>query len=294
MDIKKINLILKLYLKPFLISFGIGIVFYLWQMYGILINKVDFSKIPLNLILDFLYYNLGWFISIAIPSTFLFSTIFVFARLPYNIFYEDFKYERHSFSFFLLPVGVFAILFSVLLFFYNDYVLPEYNYKARNILIHLSRISSLPNYEIESDEVYTSIKSEREMNLKMLRAQQNYFINLEKSQPGKSEAYYDYLNSEIKRMESEIQKRYTISFSNIFFLVFAIPFGFLIRNKHIILILVLGFVFALGYWIIITFLDRLLQNSSPLLMWLPNIILVIIGFALLLISNYKFKKIKYT
>lgn len=290
MDTKRNLVILKLYFKPILISFGIGLAIYLLQIYGALVGKIDFAKAPFNLILDFLYYNTGWLISIVIPSTFLFSTIYVFSRLPYESFYEEFKYERRSFTHFIFPIGIIAILFSIALYIHNNSILSEFNYKAKNSLIQLSRISNLPANDVDPDDIYTTSRSKREMSLDMLKAQLDYLINLKKTQ-GKSEAFFDYLYSDIKRIESEIQKRYAISFSQFFFVIFAVPLGFLIRKKHTIIILSIGFILSLIYWLMIIFLDKLVTNLYPLILWLPNFIYLIVGIVLLIISTIKFKRI---
>jgi lipopolysaccharide export LptBFGC system permease protein LptF len=282
--------ILKLYVKPILISVMIAIVYYLYQVLETLISKISFSKVPFHLILNFLYYNIGWIISLAIPFAFLISTIFVFAQLPYKNIYEEFKYKRHSFSYFLLPFGFIAILLSIALYFYDGYTLPSFNYKSSNTLLELSRISDSPKGESGNIDIHGLPRSDIEMNFSMLTNKRNYLLKLKESSKEKSERIYDSIIDSINRTEIEIQKRYAISFSPFFLMIFAIPLGFLIRNKKTLIILTVGLISWTIYYQIFNFFSVLVPTSNPIFIWISNIIYLIIGVILFVISNIKLEE----
>ena len=285
-------LILKSYIKPVLISLIVGMVYFLIKVFGTLFSRINVKEVPFKLILNFIYYNVGWIITLIVPFAFLFSTIFVFARLPYEKFYEEIKYERHSFSFILLPIGFCTIIFSIALFFYNDNVLPDFNYKESNVFYELSLRTSSPNELSENDKEFSLPREELPtLNLDMLNDKLNYLIKSKESSKNKGQRFSDYFNKETNRIESEVQKRYAISFSPFFLLFFGVPLGFLIRNQKPIAIIAIGLVSWLIYYLILDFTNIIAPIISPIFIWLSNFLYLLVGLILLMLSNIKFKKL---
>lgn len=285
-------LIIKSYFKPFLICLIIGIAYYLVEVFSILFSKVNLGKVSFNLDLKFIYYNIGWIITLTIPFAFLISTIFVFSHLSYEKIYEEFKHQRHSFSYLIFPIGFLTIILSITLFIYNDNVLPNFNYKAKNTLYNLMRRSNAPKETSHNEKDITLPRDELSMmNLNMLHDYINHLTKSREYNKGKSQRLDYYFDENINKANSEIQKRYAISFSPLFLLVFGFPLGFLIRNKKTIIVIIIAFASWIFYYFIFYYTNVLAQIIEPIFLWLFNFVSLLVGILFLIISNTKFKKL---
>ena len=283
-------LILKLYIKPILISLFLGLSYFGFQIFKSLVVRVDFSKVPFVLALDFIYYNLGWLVSIIIPLMFLFSTIYVFGQLSYDSIYEEFKYERHKFSYFVVLIGIPTLILSLILYYHNDHVLSEYNFRSKNISLQLQRLSQLQPVEVVPEIDSSPLRSEREMDINTLKQKLNYLHVKKEKEKGRKKVYYDYLDKEIIQVKNEIQKRYAFSFSPLFFVLLALSIGYLLQYKKSIPLLFIGLVVIVFYWFGILLVDKISNKINPFLIWLPNVAYLFIGIILFFKASSKFNK----
>ena len=283
-------LILKLYIKPILISLFLGLSYFGFQIFKSLVVRVDFSKVPFVLVLDFIYYNLGWLVSIIIPLMFLFSTIYVFGQLSYDSIYEEFKYERHKFSYFVVLIGIPTLILSLILYYHNDHILSEYNFRTKNISLQLQRLSQLQSVEVVPEIDSSPLRSEREMDINTLKQKLNYLHVKKEKEKGRKKVYYDYLDKEIIQVKNEIQKRYAFSFSPLFFVLLALSIGYLLQNKKSTPLLFIGLVVIVFYWFGILLVDKISNKINPFLIWLPNVAYLFIGIILFFKASSKFNK----
>ena len=283
-------LILKLYIKPILISLFLGLSYFGFQIFKSLVVRVDFSKVPFVLALDFIYYNLGWLVSIIIPLMFLFSTIYVFGQLSYDSIYEEFKYERHKFSYFVVLIGIPTLILSLILYYHNDHILSEYNFRTKNISLQLQRLSQLQPVEVVPEIDSSPLRSEREMDINTLKQKLNYLHVKKEKEKGRKKVYYDYLDKEIIQVKNEIQKRYAFSFSPLFFVLLALSIGYLLQYKKSIPLLFIGLVVIVFYWFGILLVDKISNKINPFLIWLPNVAYLFIGIILFFKASSKFNK----
>ena len=283
-------LILKLYIKPILISLFLGLSYFGFQIFKSLVVRVDFSKVPFVLVLDFIYYNLGWLVSIIIPLMFLFSTIYVFGQLSYDSIYEEFKYERHKFSYFVVLIGIPTLILSLILYYHNDHILSEYNFRSKNISLQLQRLSQLQPVEVVPEIDSSPLRSEREMDINTLKQKLNYLHVKKEKEKGRKKVYYDYLDKEIIQVKNEIQKRYAFSFSPLFFVLLALSIGYLLQYKKSIPLLFIGLVVIVFYWFGILLVDKISNKINPFLIWLPNVAYLFIGIILFFKASSKFNK----
>ena len=283
-------LILKLYIKPILISLFLGLSYFGFQIFKSLVVRVDFSKVPFVLVLDFIYYNLGWLVSIIIPLMFLFSTIYVFGQLSYDSIYEEFKYERHKFSYFVVLIGIPTLILSLILYYHNDHILSEYNFRTKNISLQLQRLSQLQSVEVVPEIDSSPLRSEREMDINTLKQKLNYLHVKKEKEKGRRKVYYDYLDKEIIQVKNEIQKRYVFSSSPFFFVLLALSIGYLLQNKKSTPLLFIGLVVIVFYWFGILLVDKISNKINPFLIWLPNVAYLFIGIILFCKASSKFNK----
>ena len=283
-------LILKLYIKPILISLFLGLSYFGFQIFKSLVVRVDFSKVPFVLVLDFIYYNLGWLVSIIIPLMFLFSTIYVFGQLSYDSIYEEFKYERHKFSYFVVLIGIPTLILSLILYYHNDHILSEYNFRTKNISLQLQRLSQLQSVEVVPEIDSSPLRSEREMDINTLKQKLNYLHVKKEKEKGRKKVYYDYLDKEIIQVKNEIQKRYVFSSSPFFFVLLALSIGYLLQNKKSTPLLFIGLVVIVFYWFGILLVDKISNKINPFLIWLPNVAYLFIGIILFFKASSKFNE----
>jgi len=87
-----------------------------------------------------------------------------------------------------------------------------------------------------------------------------------------------YRSLEAARFLTEIQKRFSLAFSCLFFLLFGVPLGLVLRRGGIGTGFIVGLVFFAFYYILLLAGENMAENGklTPFLgMWLPNLILVL-------------------
>ncbi len=91
-------------------------------------------------------------------------------------------------------------------------------------------------------------------------------------------AKWRYRNLEMVRFLTELQKRFSLAFSCLLFLLFGAPVGLLLRRGGVGTGFIVGLVFFAVYYVALVGGEHFAENGriSPFLgMWLPNIILVV-------------------
>ncbi len=117
--------------SPFLISLFI-ITFILFTNF--LLRAIDrFLGKGLNFstIVEYLFLNLAWIIALSIPMAMLLATLTTFGRLSEDNEINAIRSSGISFLSILRPPLLFGLSVAVLLIIFNNYILPEMNFKAR-------------------------------------------------------------------------------------------------------------------------------------------------------------------
>ena len=123
--------ILKEHFAPFFYSLLI-VVFLLFTNF--LLRAVDRflgKGISLNIILEYLFMNLGWILALATPMAILISTLMSYGRFAEDNELTALKSSGISFIRILFPGIIFSILIAIPLIAFNNFILPEMNFKAR-------------------------------------------------------------------------------------------------------------------------------------------------------------------
>lgn len=123
--------ILKELFLPFCFSLLI-IIFILFTNF--LLRAVDRflgKGIDLPIILEYLFFNLAWIVSLAVPMAVLIATLMTFGRMSEDNEINAMRATGISFLTIIRPAILFGIIICMLLIYFNNFILPEMNFRAR-------------------------------------------------------------------------------------------------------------------------------------------------------------------
>ena len=125
-------------------------------------------------ILEYLFLNLAWIIALSVPMAVLLATLMAFGRLSEDNEINAMRASGIGFSTIIRAPIMFGIAIAMLLVFFNNYVLPEMNFKARLLSgdIYKKRpgmniepgvfIDDLPSYSMiiggKTDDLMTDVR----------------------------------------------------------------------------------------------------------------------------------------
>jgi len=150
--------ITKEFLTPFILS-NIVILFIL--LINFFIKKLDRflgKGLDTFTVLEYIFYNLGWILALSVPMSVLISTIMTFGRFSSDNETTALKALGFSFNDLLRPMILISVLLTISMMYYNNFILPEMNHKARLLSVDISRkrpdlkfepgyfINDIPNY----------------------------------------------------------------------------------------------------------------------------------------------------
>ena len=116
---------------PFLLSL-VMITFILFINF--LIRAIDRflgKGIDVLVILEYLFLNLAWIIALSVPMAVLLTTLMTFGRMSEENEINAMKASGISFSSIIKPPLIFGTFITLLLIFFNNYILPDMNFHAR-------------------------------------------------------------------------------------------------------------------------------------------------------------------
>ena len=82
-------------------------------------------------IFEYLMLNLAWIIALSVPMAILLSTLMMFGRLSEDNEINALRSSGVSFLTIIKPPLLFGVTISMLLIFFNNFILPEMNFNAR-------------------------------------------------------------------------------------------------------------------------------------------------------------------
>ena len=112
------------------------------------------------IIIEYLFLNLAWIIALSVPMAVLLTSLMTFGRMSEDNEIDALKSSGISYYSLMISPLVFGIFITFLLVLFNNYILPEMNFKARLLSgdIYKKRpmmniepgifIDALPNYNI--------------------------------------------------------------------------------------------------------------------------------------------------
>ena len=82
-------------------------------------------------ILEYLFLNLAWIIALSVPMAVLLATLMTFGRLSEDNEINALRASGISFLSIIRAPLIFGTLIAIMLIYFNNYILPEMNFKAR-------------------------------------------------------------------------------------------------------------------------------------------------------------------
>ncbi len=139
--------IIKEHIGPFFFSLAVIMFVFITKFIAQYIGRIFGKGLPLLTIVEFIYLNLAWMLALAVPMAVLVASLMAFGRLSADNEITILKTSGISLYKIIRPVLVMAIIITLVMFWFNDKVLPEYNHRARLLFQSISR--KKPSLQLE-------------------------------------------------------------------------------------------------------------------------------------------------
>ncbi|GAB4379479.1 MAG: LptF/LptG family permease [Calditrichia bacterium] len=146
--------IIREHVGPFFFSLAVIMFVFVTKFIVQYIGKIFGKGLPFLTILEFVYLNLAWMLALAVPMAVLVAALMAFGRLSADNEITILKTSGISLYKIIRPVILTAVLLTLVMFWFNDRVLPEYNHKARLLFYSITR--KKPTLQLE-EGIYITI-----------------------------------------------------------------------------------------------------------------------------------------
>jgi lipopolysaccharide export system permease protein len=130
------------------------------------VDKLLGKGLGLGIILEYIFLNLAWIIALSVPMSVLISVLMVYGRLSEDNEITAIRSSGISIVSIVRPSLIFAIFVTILLTLFNNYILPDFNHKARLLGSDIYRkhpdLNIEPGYFIEDLPDYNLFVYEKE------------------------------------------------------------------------------------------------------------------------------------
>ncbi len=189
--LKKIDgYIIKEYFPPFILTL-ISIIFILSLDFIIkILDSILQKGIEPNIVFKYFFLNLAWIVALAVPMSFLVSSIMVFGRLASdNEIIAFMSVGVHPLRIMLTPILLGILAFGYMSYF-NSRILPEANHKAAEIGVAIKKAKPasilIPNFIIGDIPEYKIVVGSIDYNknllkeIKIFNEKENYILIAER------------------------------------------------------------------------------------------------------------------
>lgn len=139
--------VIKEFLGPFLISVGVLTFIFLMDRLFLLVDLIVKKGVKLINVIELLAYNLPFVIAMTIPLSILSGAMMSFGRLSQDNEIEAMRTSGVGLFMVFKPLLLLNILIMFLMFFFDSFILPEANHRARNLLSDISRKKPTVRFE---------------------------------------------------------------------------------------------------------------------------------------------------
>lgn len=122
--------VLREHIAPFVYSLALIVFLFVLNFTFQVLGKILGKGLPTGLILEFFVYNIAWILSMAVPMAALIATLMAFGRLAGDQEITAMKAGGVSLWKLTRPLLLVGLLLTLGLMAYNNWVLPEFNYKS--------------------------------------------------------------------------------------------------------------------------------------------------------------------
>ncbi len=139
--------ILKEHIAPFIFSLAVIMFVFVTKFIVQYIGKIFGKGLSFITILEFIYLNLAWMMALAVPMAVLIAALMGFGRLSADNEITILKTSGISLYKIIRPVLLAGVALTIIMYWFNDRVLPEYNHRAR--LLYVSISQKKPTLQLE-------------------------------------------------------------------------------------------------------------------------------------------------
>lgn len=148
--------IVRTHIPPFL--FGASVVLFLFLMQFLLrvLDELVGKGLSAATIVHLIAVNLAWMVVLAVPIGVLFATLMAFGKLAQTHEVTAMKASGVSLMQMMAPMIVMGIVLSAAVFWFNDAVLPDANYRAKTLLMDIQR--KKPTFALQAGQFSTQLE----------------------------------------------------------------------------------------------------------------------------------------
>jgi lipopolysaccharide export system permease protein len=127
------------HIGPFIFSLAVIMFVFVTKFIVQYIGKIFGKGLSLGTIIEFVYLNLAWMLALAVPMAVLVASLMAFGRLSSDNEITILKTSGISIYKIIQPALIAAFFLTLIMFWFTDRVLPEYNHRARLLFSSISR-----------------------------------------------------------------------------------------------------------------------------------------------------------
>jgi len=134
-----VRYVLKEHIAPFFAALFVTTFLFVINFLVEVLDKILSKGIPAQIVLEIFALNVVWMVGLAVPMSVLAATLMTFGRMSSDMEIRAMQAAGISPLSLMRPVLIFAILLSVLLMVFNNWLLPEANYRSAMLMQSISR-----------------------------------------------------------------------------------------------------------------------------------------------------------
>ncbi len=148
--------ILRSSFAPFIFGSSTVIFLFLMQFLMKTLDKLIGKGLDNIVIVQLITYNISWMLVLAVPMGILFASLVTFGNMSASYEITIIKASGGSLIKMMRPLIIVGFILFIIVFWYNDYILPETNYKLKTLTFDIQR--KKPILAIESGQFSNDIE----------------------------------------------------------------------------------------------------------------------------------------
>lgn len=147
--------IFRFHIGPFFFGSATVVFIFLMQFLVKYLDELLGKGLSVWIILQLILYNVAWMVVLAVPLGVLFATLLAFGNLSSTYEIAVMKSGGAGLLRLMRPSLFMGIALTLLLFWFNDYVLPDTNHKAKILMADIQR--TRPTFALNSNKFSTDL-----------------------------------------------------------------------------------------------------------------------------------------
>jgi lipopolysaccharide export system permease protein len=151
--------VLREHLGSFVLSLAVLTFLFLMQHVIQVLDMVIGKGLQVDIVLELFFLNIAWMVALTVPMAVLVAVLMAFGRLSHDGEMTALRASGISPARLVLPVLLAGTVVAAGLVYFNDRVLPEFNYRLKNLMADISALRPTlnlrPGVFVESMEGYT-------------------------------------------------------------------------------------------------------------------------------------------